>query len=134
MDLLDHARNLGVELQKDERFVEYAKAKLALDRDEALQKLIGDFNLTRMNLEQQSDAEKADETKKAEQSARMREIYNQIMENETMKAYNDAKIVVDQMIRDIQAILSASAEGLDPLTYEIPKACSGSCATCGGCH
>lgn len=134
MDLLDHARNLGVELQKDERFVEYAKAKLALDRDEALQKLIGDFNLTRMNLEQQSDAEKADETKKAEQSARMREIYNQIMENETMKAYNDAKIVVDQMIRDIQAILSASAEGMDPLTYEIPKPCSGSCATCGGCH
>ena len=37
MGLIESARKLGEELQKDERFIAYAKAKLDMDKDEDIQ-------------------------------------------------------------------------------------------------
>lgn len=135
MDVINAARNLGSAIQKDERFVEYAKAKLALDKDEELQNKVGEFNVARMNIERLGENEERDEEKFRAANLELREIYDAIMQNETMKAYNEAKAGVDKMLSDVMAIIQMCSEGADPETCEIPEGgCTGSCSSCVGCH
>ncbi len=135
MDVIKAARDLGTAMQEDERFIEYAKAKLALDSNRELQDLVGKFNVARMNIERIGEQEERDEEKLRSANLELREIYDSIMKNETMKAYNDAKIGVDKMMSDIMAIIQMCSEGADPQTCEIPEGgCTGSCSTCAGCH
>ena len=51
MDVIKTARELGKAIQADERFIRYAKARLANDNDTELQNAIGNFNIKRMELE-----------------------------------------------------------------------------------
>ncbi|MEE0839200.1 MAG: YlbF family regulator [Acutalibacteraceae bacterium] len=135
MDVIKAARNLGSAMQEDVRFVEYAKQKLALDKDEELQEKVGEFNIARMNIERMSGEENRDDEKFRDANLKLREIYDSIMANDTMKAYNEAKEGVDKMMSDIMAILQMCSEGADPQTCEIPEGgCTGSCSTCSGCH
>ena len=134
MGIIEATRNLGVEIQKDERFIRFIKAKLANDNDETLQNQIGEFNTIRMNLDREMNAETQDEEKIKELNEKLREIYTAVMSSKTMLEYNTAKADVDAMLNDINSIIMQSVEGEDPMTAEPHAACTGSCSTCGGCH
>lgn len=135
MDVIKAARNLGTAMQEDARFIEYAKTKLALDSDEELQEKIGEFNIARMNIERLGEEEERDQEKFRAANLKLREIYDAIMNNQTMQAYNGAKAEVDKMLSDVMAIIQMCSEGADPETCEIPEGgCTGSCSTCSGCH
>ncbi len=135
MDIIESIRRFGVELQKEPRFIAYAKAKLALDADEALQEKIGAFNVARMNIDRMLEKEEKNDVDLSVANAELRHIYDSIMENESMKVYNEAKMALDKLMSDITAILQMSAEGADPMTAEIPTGgCSGNCSGCSGCH
>lgn len=134
MGIIEATRNLGVEIQKDERFIRYIKAKLANDNDETLQNQIGEFNTVRMNLDREMNNEKQDENKIRELNEKLREIYTAVMSSKTMLEYNTAKAELDSMINDINSIIMQCVDGEDPLTAEPQTACTGSCSTCGGCH
>lgn len=134
MGIIEATRNLGVEIQKDERFIRFIKAKLANDNDETLQNQIGEFNTVRMNLDREMNAETQDENKIKELNEKLREIYTAVMSSKTMLDYNTAKAEVDSMLNDINSIIMQCVEGEDPMTAEPHTACTGSCSTCGGCH
>ena len=135
MAILESVRALGAEIQKDERFIAYAKAKLANDNDVELQKLIGDFNVTRMNLEQETEKEQRDEGKTAELNEQLRKIYSAVMSSKSMLEYNTAKAGLDAMLNDINSVIMQCVEGADPATCELEvHNCTGSCESCGGCH
>ncbi len=75
-----------------------------------------------------------DQEKLSKLNTEMREAYSQIMSNENMIAYNDAKAAFDVVANRVLAIVQQSAEGADPETADYSQSsCSGSCATCGGC-
>ena len=77
---------------------------------------------------------KRDQEKLSKLNTEMREAYSQIMSNENMIAYNDAKAAFDVVANRVLAIVQQSAEGADPETADYSQSsCSGSCATCGGC-
>ncbi|MCQ2450614.1 MAG: YlbF family regulator [Clostridia bacterium] len=135
MGIIEQTKILGEEIQKDERFIAYAKAKLAMDSDEDMQKKIGDFNVTRMNLEQESEKDERDEEKIKELNEKLRNIYGEVMQSKAMLDFNTAKADLDAMLNDINSIIMQCVEGADPKTVE-PEvhSCSGSCDTCGGCH
>ena len=134
MGIIEATRNLGVEIQKDERFIRFIKAKLANDNDETLQNQIGEFNTVRMNLDREMNAETQDENKIKELNEKLREIYTAVMSSKTMLEYNTAKAEVDAMLNDINSIIMQCVEGEDPMTAEPHTARTGSCSTCGGCH
>jgi len=134
MGIIEATRNLGVEIQKDERFIRFVKAKFANDNDEALQNQIGEFNTVRMNLDREMNNETQDEDKIKELNEKLREIYTAVMSSKTMLEYNTAKADVDAMLNDINSIIMQCVEGEDPMTAEPHTACTGSCSTCGGCH
>lgn len=135
MEIIEMARTLGVEIQKDERYQAYAKAKAANDADEELQAAIGEFNLARMALDQEiGKQEGRDEKKIADLNEDLRKAYGKVMRNASMTAYNEAKTALDELISEIETIISAAISGEDPMTCDLHPACTHDCSTCGGCH
>lgn len=134
MDIIKSAREMCVELKKDERFIDYINAKEANDKDEELQKLIGEFNLIRMQLDKELSAEDKNEDKINELNNKIREIYSVIMENENMINYNTAKTGLDDLVSQVYSLIDKTIMGEDPLTVDCTVQCTGSCSTCGGCH
>lgn len=135
MGILESTRLLGEEIQKDERFIAFAKAKLNMDNDAAIQEKIGEFNVTRMNLEQESEKEERDEEKIKELNEKLRAVYGEVMQSKAMLDFNTAKADLDAMLNDINSVIMQCVEGADPKTVEPEThSCSGSCDTCGGCH
>lgn len=134
MDVIAKVRELGKAIQQDERFIRYAKARLANDSDKDLQASIGEFNIVRMELDREISAENKDEEKVKELNEKLRGVYAQIMSNSVMVEYNTAKVELDQMVSEINTVISKVLEGEDPETCDTQAACTGSCSTCGGCH
>ncbi len=134
MDVISMARELGKAIQQDERFIRYAKARLANDNDADLQAAIGNFNIKRMELEKAASQENKDEEKIKALNEELRKSYGEIMASEVMVEYNTAKAMLDQMMNEVNIVLSKSLDGEDPETLTIDSGCTGSCSTCGGCH
>ncbi len=134
MDVIKSVRELGKAIQQDERFIRYAKAKLDNDSNTELQAAIGNFNITRMELDREMGADEKDEAKVKELNEELRRVYGEIMSNPAMVEYNTAKVEVDQMVSEINTVISKCLDGEDPETCETAAACIGSCSTCGGCH
>ena len=135
MDIIALAREIGKELQKDQRFLDLQVARQNSDEDEKLQEMIGEFNLKRMAINNEAQKDDRSEEKIKELNDELRHIYGQIMMNENMNAYNDAKTALDALVQRVTAIITMAADGEDPETCDSdPSACSGNCASCGGCH
>ncbi len=135
MDMIQLARELGKAIQQDERYLNLKKAKEAADADAALQQLIGDFNLKRMAINNEAMKQDRSEEKLQELNTELRETYAQIMQNENMTAYNQAREALDAVMKRVNAIISLSAEGENPETADLTEeSCGGSCSTCAGCH
>lgn len=137
MDVIEITRQLGKAIQADERYTDYMAAKKLNDDDEALQELIGEFNLLRQNLAMETDKpdEEQNREKINELNAKMSSVYNSIMTNENMANFTMAKMGMDKLMNQINTILTYSMEGMDPETCpsEVPTGCTGSCGSCGGC-
>ena len=58
MDILKMARELGKAIQEDDRYLALRLATQSNDEDQALQDMIGEFNLKRVSLNQ--EVQKAD--------------------------------------------------------------------------
>ena len=134
MDVIELTRELGKAIQADERFVRYAKARLANDTDEDLQNSIGQFNIKRMELEKAVGEEDKDEVKVKVLNEELRKLYGDIMSSAAMVEYNTAKALLDQMMNEVNTILTKTLDGEDPATCDTDAGCTGSCSTCGGCH
>lgn len=135
MDVIEIARKLGVAIQADDRYKAYAAAKSANDKDEELQAAIGEFNMTRMAMDQEiQKGDAKDEAKLNEMNEQLRTAYGKIMRNESMTAYNKAKTELDEVISGIENIISVAISGEDPMTCDLHAACTHDCSSCGGCH
>ena len=129
-DAITMFKEAAAQLQREEAY-------LALEEDEALQQLIGDFNLARIDLNSElSKSADKDQDKVNELNVKVNQLYNDIMANESMAAYNEAKAELESVMNYVNAIINTAVNGGDPMTVEEPQqgGCSGSCASCSGCH
>ena len=136
-DILQLTSELGVAIQKDERYTALEQAKKKNDEDAVLQDKIGQLNILVMNFNQEMgkpDAEK-DKEKIEKLNNDYAALYNEIMANENMSAYQKAQQELEALANEINSILAMSLNGEDPLTCD-PHAqdCTHDCSTCGGCH
>ena len=135
MDVIATARQLGKAIQQDERYLRLMVAQQMNDSDEELQSLIGKFNLKRIDLNGEINKSEKDQEKITAINGEVKELYAQIMANKNMSAYNDAKNEVDGLVDFVMQILRGSLDGEDPDQIEQKSGgCSGSCASCSGCH
>ena len=133
--LVNMAIDLGYQIQGDGRYTAMRAAQAAADADEALQQLIGDFNIKRMNINQEeSKAEGEQDAAHLRQlNEELRAVYGQIMANEHMIAYNTAHTALDELVRKINAAIALAVQGQDPALAAQESGCTGNCGSCGGC-
>ena len=134
MTVIEATRELGKAIQADERYAMLMTAKEANDKDDALNALIGKLNLIQMSYQVEAEGE-ANEEKMNGYDKEFREVYAEVMTNENMKNYENARQDVDDMMNYVMQLLSMVVNGENPETCD-PAAqanCSGSCSTCGGC-
>ena len=135
MDIIEMTRELGKAIQADDRYIAYTLAKQANDDDEQLQNLINAFNLKRMQLQMEVGKPDKDNDKIQELNDVIKSSYQTIMENPKMVVYQAAKEGLDELLNQINTIISMSANGFDPDQIDLEAAsCTGNCSSCGGCH
>ena len=134
--IIDLAREIGAAIQQDDRYLRMMAAQETADKDEALQGLIGEFNLKRIALGNEAQKEDRDEKKMESLNEELRTAYQAIMDNDAMKAYNATKPEMDTLLNAVAKIITLSAQGEDPYSIDEHEEnhCDGSCSTCGGCH
>ena len=132
MDVITLAKELALAVQKDDRYIYLDSARKTNDMDEELQKQIGKFNLARINLNTETNRTVKDTHRIDDLNEEINELYNEIMHNENMIAYNNAKADIEAMIKHIHAILTEAVNGGDPTKVQAAtSSCGGSCTTCG---
>ena len=123
MDCIDLFKKAAAAMQTDPRYLELDAARRENDNDQELQGLIGEFNLKRLDLNNESAKPEPDTAHVAELNQQVNDLYTQIMSSEGMVRYNTAKKECTAM------------NGGDPMTVQAPTGgCTGNCSTCGGCH
>lgn len=134
MDIIEMTRELGKLIQQDKRYVNMQVARQQSDEDEKLQEMIGEFNLKRMAINNEAQKEDRSEEIIRQLNTELRGVYNEIMQNEHMQAYNTAKTELDSLMQHVTGLLAMIAEGADPETADYDASCGGNCASCAGCH
>ena len=137
MSVIELTRQLGAEIQKDERYLAFAAAKEANEKDEALNALMGEIQMIQMNYQLEASKENPDSAKMQEFEAEFNAKYEAFMANENMQKYDEARAEVDSMMNYIMQILGLCVNGADPATCEPEQhdhSCDGSCSSCSGCH
>ena len=78
-------------LQTDSRYLAMDQARKMNDKDEELQNLIGEFNLARMDLNNEIGKPERSDERIAELNQKVNDLYGKIMADDGMVAYNEAK-------------------------------------------
>ncbi len=134
MTMIELARELGKEIQKDPSYISVKAAEQSCDEDKELQELIAEFNMKRMTLSREASNPEKDEEKIAKLNEELRECYDKVMSNDNMNSFNNAKTELDRKLKHVIDIITMSAEGADPDTVQEQTECSCDCSSCGGCH
>ena len=135
MDCIDLFKKAAAAMQTEPRYLELDAARRENDMDQELQGLIGEFNLKRLDLNNEASKTDPDNARIADLNQKVNDLYSQIMASEGMVRYNAAKAECESMINHIDAIINTAMNGGDPMTVKAPEgSCTGSCSTCGGCH
>ena len=132
--IIAQTRELGKMLQQDERYKAYVAARDKNDNDPELQQLISEFNDLRADLNNEMIKDDKDTENLKELDEDIKNLYSRIMDSEPMIAFNEAKSAMDSLLSEINTIITMCANGEDPDTCSASQSCTGSCATCGGCH
>ncbi len=127
-EIIEKAKELGALLQSSEQILKYNAAKAAYEQDDAVQKLVQEFNLHRMTMMSLSEAEEQDAERIAEVEERIKGVYEKIMANEKMQVMQETAKAVEEMMGQVNGVISFY------VTSEEPSSCTHDCSTCGGCH
>lgn len=136
MSIESALRELGKEIQKDERFIALQAAAKANDADESIQQMMQELQL--ISLKYQQEAEKGEEASQeriGELQQDYQKLYEEVMANENMQNYSAAASEMEQMAQYISGMIGLFFDGQDAETCELPQDnCTHDCCTCGGCH
>lgn len=132
MEVIEIARELGQALSEDKRCKRIQAAKAANDNDAELQELIGEFNLKKIQLNNEfnKDPEQQSKEKMSKIEQELKDVYSKIMGTPGMVEFTEAKKDMDELIGHINSIIQMSVSG------EVDQGgnCAGNCSSCAGCH
>lgn len=125
MTLLEKAHELGEMIKESPEMKALKAAEAAQEADSEAQELLKAFNLKRMNLVRDMQAEKITREEATKMNS---DAFSEMVESSaTIKAYVEAKRDFDAVVQQINGIINFYITGQDPN-------CTHDCSTCGGCH
>ncbi len=135
MDILNAAKDLAREIQKSESYINLKIASQNNDNDEKLQDLIGKFNLKKIAISTQMSEDNKNSDKISRLNEELKACYEELMKNSNMLNYMKCKKEFDELIRKINLLVAAGANGEDVDSVNLENnGCAGSCGSCGGCQ
>lgn len=114
MDCIDLFKRAAMALQTDSRYLAMDQARKMNDKDEELQNLIGEFNLARMDLNNEIGKPERSDERIAELNQKVNDLYGKIMADDGMVAYNEAKRDCEALVNYIDAIINTAMNGGTP--------------------
>ena len=135
MDVIELTRELGKAIQQDDRYIAYMLAKQVNDNDKELNDDVEKFSKLREELNEvmKKDVQASETDHLKELDENIKATYKKIMSNKNMVVFQAAQKNLEDLINNVQQIITMCANGDDPETCQPSSGCSGSCATCGGC-
>ena len=125
MDIFEKTQELGRMIQESEEMKRMKAAEAAQQADEEAQRLLGEFNIARMNLAKNMQEGKIPQEEAVKKNT---EAFNEMVsKSKTIEEYVEAKKAFDAVISKINGVLNFYITGQDP-------SCTHNCSTCGGCH
>ena len=128
MDILDAAKEIGIALEQSEEFKQLDEATKIQNNDDEAQRLIGEYNLVRLQLMQKMQGKDMTDEQLNQIRMQLADEFDKLMQYEIIKNYIDAKETFDNLYNKVKNVIDFYASG------EKSGGCSGSCSTCGGCH
>ena len=128
MDILDAAKEIGIALEQSEEFKKLDEATKIQNNDDEAQRLIGEYNLVRLQLMQKMQGKDLTDEQLNQIRMQLADEFDKLMQYEIIKNYIDAKEKFDNLYNKVKNVIDFYANG------EKSGGCSGSCSTCGGCH
>ena len=129
MEVMELAALLGQKIKEDPRVVEMTKAQEAYESDAELQKQIMEYNAQSQALSLEYKKPVQDNELIGMIEKRIHTLYEEIMGNEKMVAFNKAQDVVNAFMSEVNGEITYQITGERPCTHDC-STCGGSC----GCH
>ena len=132
MDILEMAKQLGEAISLSKQFVNYANAEEKFKTDDDAQELLLKYNTQRSELAVQMQNENIKPMEMIEIRKKLAKQYNDLLKNDVIREYTEAKAAAEKLLADVNAVIQFCVTGEEADGEH--SSCSGSCATCSGCH
>ena len=126
MDLFEMARLLGLAIRESEEGKRVEATKKAYEQDEKIVALTTEFDVQQKALASLAGDREADESLVEGIQNRLSQIYDEVLDTEVYKAYEEAQKDLGKLIDRVNSIVMGQVNGT-------PDGCTHNCATCGGC-
>ena len=115
-------------IEADETVVTYKLAREAYSRDPELATKVNEYSVQRMVYEQEASKEEKDEKLLSDIDARMKVLYEEVMNNPVMLALAKAENELNELLNELNSTLRSR------IMPESEHVCGGDCSACGDCH
>ena len=125
-EIFEKARELGEAIIESEEYKALKKAELEQEQDEEAMALLKEYSELRTTLAAKLQQGEVSEDEMAEIRESLEAAYEKVTTNDHITAYINAQRTFQEIIDQMNNILSYH------ITGKIPGGCSGNCASCGG--
>lgn len=108
------------------------QAKASYDNDQALQEMMERLGLYRLQLQSLVKEKNPDQGKIDQKNRELQDVFSQMSSNLTMQSYQAASMKLNDLLSNVQSIITAAANGEDPETFDPAQNCKGDCSSCSG--
>jgi len=119
------AAELGKKIKDDPRIDALNKAKTAYETDEQLYAYMNEYNAQQEAISEEAGKETPDSEAIAKMQGRIDELYKLIVTSETFNALSEAQMAVNELMENVNNIITFN------ITGELPS-CTHDCSSCGG--
>ena len=125
MTIEELAAELGKKIKDDPRIDALNKAKTAYETDEQLYAYMNEYNAQQEAISEEAGKETPDSEAIAKMQGRIDELYKLIVTSETFNALSEAQMAVNELMENVNNIITFN------ITGELPS-CTHDCSSCGG--
>lgn len=133
MNIIDMTRALGAALQDEEAYLQFVAANRAVEEDASVSEKMSTLQSLQAAYQEEMQKETQDAGKMEKMDLEFQNLYQEMMQLDSMVALNSAKAELNDLLHAMTQILVLCANGEDPATCEPGQSqCGGGCGSCGG--
>lgn len=127
MEIMEMATALGKLIKSSEEYKKYEAADAAYDSDEALGRLIAEYNAQQEAYSNEQQKAEPNQFLLETVAGRLETLYGEITANEAFMAYSEAQNALNNLMQEVNNEITFQVTGHRPCSHEDCEACGGHC-------